>query len=263
MRAAYITARRLLELDSGLSVRDRAILGTVARVRVASGAQLVRLHLGDIRPRQGREVLASLVARGLLARLPRQVGGVRAGSAGFVYSLGIAGQRLTRPQGSRPQRPWQVSSRFLDHSLAVTELLVRLTEADRAGELWLVDFQTEPASWRTFTALGGGRAVLKPDAEVTIRLGRYEDRWFVEVDRATESGPTLLRKCQQYVSYWQSGVEQAAREVFPQVLWLVPDAARQTQLVEVLGQLPAEAWRLFTVAVYADGVARLTQGAGV
>lgn len=261
MRGRYVTTRRLAELDQTLSQRDGAILRTLARVRVASGAQLARLHVGDVSPRQTRAVLASLVDRQVLARLPRVVGGVRAGSAGFVYVLGVAGQRLTRPRGSRPQRPWKVGTAFLAHSLAISELYVRLIEAQRARRLRLIGFTTEPACWRGFTGPGGGRAMLKPDAAISVELGEYWDSWFIEVDRGTESTTTIARKCEVYRHYWQTGTEQAHGGVFPRVLWLVPDLHRYEQLVDVLGRQPAEAWPLFSVAMSGDVIDRVTQGA--
>lgn len=192
------------------------------------------------------------------------VGGVRAGSAGFVYRLDVAGQRLVnRESDRRPQRPWNVGTMFLAHTLAVTELYVRLVEADRAGELELVDFATEPRCWRSFSGIGGARTVLKPDALISLRLGRFEDRWFVEVDRGTEATTTLARKCERYRQYWQSGVEQVRTGVFPRVLWLVPDERRYAALVDVLGRQPAESWQLFAVAREAEAVTRMARGAHV
>src|SRR5262249_28414998 len=130
-RARYVTARRLAALDDTLTDRDRAILVTLGRVRVATARQLYRLHFEGVTRRQPRASLASLADRRLIARLPRVVGGARAGSTGFVYTLDIAGHRLMRPGHTRPQRPWSVGRAFLDHTLGVTELYARLVEADR------------------------------------------------------------------------------------------------------------------------------------
>jgi hypothetical protein len=199
----------------------------------------------------------------LIARLPRPVGGVRAGSAGYVYVLDVAGQRLTTVGGRRVQRPWPVGTAFLAHSMAVTELFVGLMQAERHGvaEVRLGEFRTEPVCWRSFAGPGGGRETLKPDAEVTLGLGRYEDRWFIEVDRATESRTTLARKLNRYLRYWQSGQEQARTGVFPKVLWSVPDPARLEVLVDEFGRLPVEAWPLFAASTEANAVRRLLAGA--
>lgn len=262
MSRRYVTAARLAELKRSLSMRDRAVITTLARVRVATSTQLERLHFSDVTRRQARSVLASLTDRRLLARLPRRIGGLRAGSAGFVYALDVAGQHLCSPGQRRPQRPWNVGLPFLRHALCVTELYVRLLEAERAGLLQMADFVTEPRCWRRFPGHGGGRATLKPDAVTTLKLGGYEDRWFLEVDRGTESPATLGRQCDHYRRYWQSGIEQARTEVFPRVLWLVPDERRHDQLVDVLGRQSAETWALFAVATFDTAIKRLLRGAG-
>ncbi len=77
-----------------------------------SHAQLAAL-LGDGRgcravsaARIARRVLARLTELGVLARLERRIGGLRAGSSGYVYYLGPAGQRLVAYwQGQAYPRP--------------------------------------------------------------------------------------------------------------------------------------------------------------
>jgi hypothetical protein len=261
MSEQYLTPRRLSAIERSLSDRDRSVLTSLHRLRMATADQLTRLHFTDVSPRQARASLASLVERRLVARLPRPIGGVRAGSAGYIYLLDVAGVRLTRPTSGRVYRPWQAGWPFLTHSLAVTEVIVRLVEADRAGHLRLLDFSTEPATWRSFPAPGGGRLILKPDAAVTVQLGQFEDRWFLEIDRGTEATTTIGRACDRYRAYWSTGLEQEREGVFPRVLWLVPDASRYQQLVETLAKQPAEAWSLFAVALFDDAVSRLAQGA--
>ncbi|WP_187438253.1 replication-relaxation family protein [Actinomadura decatromicini] len=263
MRARYVTARRVAGLGATLTDRERAIVGTLGAVRVATARQLVALHCADVRPRQARAVLASLADRQVLARLKRVVGGARAGSAGYVYTLGPAGLRLLASAGSRPRRPWELGPLFLAHNLAVTELYVGLMLAVRAGEIGAVEFAAEPACWRSFFGPGGERVTLKPDAYLRSQLGRYVDRWFVEVDLGTESRTTLARKADRYRQYWRSGSEQAKTGVFPRVIFLVPDEHRREVITEVLGRQPAEAWPLFAVARTDEAVTRLAQGAGV
>lgn len=260
MSRTYVTSKNLAELERSLTSRERLILTTLGRVRLASSAQLERLHFGDVTRRQARQVLAKMVSRRLLLRLPRIMGGARAGSGGFVYGLDTAGRRLLT-QDDRRRQPWNVGLPFLAHSLAVTELYVRLVEAGRLGTFELISFAGEPGCWRSFAGPGGGRVTLKPDAYLTVEVGRYEDRWLLEVDRATESRTTLARKCDTYRRYWQTGTEQARSGIFPRVLWLVPDQRRYAALVEVFGRQPAEAWPLFTVALLDDAVERIARGA--
>src|ERR1700730_16785722 len=98
--SGYVTAARLAELETRLSDRDRDVLARVASLRFVSGAQLTPLCFGDLGDasagaRASRRALLRLPRLGVLARLPRVIGGVRAGSAGFVYRLGLVGHRLS------------------------------------------------------------------------------------------------------------------------------------------------------------------------
>ncbi|HXA29431.1 MAG TPA: replication-relaxation family protein [Candidatus Angelobacter sp.] len=262
-RGSYVTARRLPDLAAALDDRDWQIIRTLQRVRVATGDQLARLHCADFAAaagdRQCRRVLASLAERGIVARLGRSIGGVRAGSRGWVYALDRAGQRLVTG-AARLRRPWTPGVPFLAHSLAVTELYVRLVEAHRVGAVELVSFVTEPGCWRTFTA-AHGRAVLKPDAFVVTAHDEFEDRWFVEVDQGTEAASTLDRKLDVYTAYWRSGSEQQATGTFPRVLWLAPTPVRHGAIVDACGRQPVDAWPLFTVALLSEAVERIAQGA--
>ncbi|MCE7006603.1 replication-relaxation family protein [Kibdelosporangium philippinense] len=260
MSRTYVTSKRLGALRVTLTGRDWTVLMTLRQLRLASGRQLTRAHYPDVTPRRARQHLASMVQRGLIARLPRMVGGFRAGSAGYVYQLDLAGSRLLEP-GQTFRRPDDPGGRLLDHSLAVSELFTDLAVAHRHGELTLVSFTAEPACWRHFSGPGGGRQVLKPDCAVVTQQGRFEDRWLIEVDRATEAVSVVQRKCELYRRYWQTGAEQARFEVFPRVLWLVPDQRRYDALIEVFGRLPVDVWPLFTVALAEDAVARIAQGA--
>lgn len=258
----YITAKRVAAVQAALSTRDRAILSDVARINVATGSQLQRLHYesSPAGQRLTRSDLARLTAIDVLARLGRSIGGVRAGSAGFCYSLGIAGQRLAYPERKRYRRPWSPQPQQLNHALAVSELYVQLCQTTTRAGTRLSRFDAEPAAWRRFPASSGGRTTLKPDAFVVIEGDDYEDRLFIELDRATESLPRIAEKAKAYIRYWQSGREQAAEGVFPQVLFVVPGSHRAALVVSELSRLPAEHWRLFAVVSAERAVERILAG---
>jgi hypothetical protein len=148
MSTSYVTSRRVRHLAARLSDRERQVISLLSRVRVATSTQIERVTFADVTRRQARSVLASMTARRLIARLPRVVGGVRAGSAGFVYVLDVAGVRLGSSSSGRVGRPWLVGTPFLLHSLAVTELFVQLLKSGPT-DMELVDFRAEPACWRT------------------------------------------------------------------------------------------------------------------
>lgn len=266
-RRLYLTSARAEALAASLSPRELAVIHTLDTVRLGSARQLERLHFiagsSLSNARRCRATLERLTAGRLLARLERRVGGRAAGSAGFVYTLDVAGQHLVRrlaTGGGRIQRPTTPGLAFVTHTLAVTELFVRLTEAERRGELELLEFASEPACWRHFAGPGGGRVSCKPDAFVRVGLGDYADSWFVEVDRATESLGVIARKLDFYRAYWASGREQQRGGVFPGVLVLVPDERRQSALVTVVCRQPADARALFAVVTYAEAIAVIASG---
>lgn len=251
-----VSARGLMSLAEGLSPRDRAITEAVARLRLVSGRQLERLFFaaGD-QPTTGarlaRRTLQRLTERRVLTRLERRIGGVRAGSAGHVYGLDVAGQRLVafwHGEGLvRSRSGLEPGTPFVRHTLAIAEHYVRLVEAERAGALELLAFSGEPDCWRRFTGLGGAALTLKPDAFVLLGVGDYEERSFLEVDCGTEGRAALARKCRTYLDYYRSGAEQAAHGVFPRVVWITTTERRVGLLTEVCAALPPETWRLFAV----------------
>jgi len=250
-----VSANELAVLGSQLGARDQSILATVDRLRLATARQLERLHFREdptvSNARQARRGLERLVRLGVLSRLDRRVGGVRAGSSGFVYALDVAGQRLlSLADGGRYRSPWTPGAAFVAHALQVSELYVQLVEADRQGELDLLAFEAEPVCWRAFTGPGGGRLILKPDAYLRVGVGLFEDAWFVEVDRATESPRTLERKLIQYRRYWASGREQARHNLFPLILLLVPHEGRERVALDLCRRQPADSRALFRVALY-------------
>jgi hypothetical protein len=261
MRRRYLTAERYRELEAQLSERDLAVLRHLSELRFVSGSQLARLCFTDdpdrlTNARAARRALLRLVRLGTLGRLERPVGGIRAGSAGFIYYLGVAGQRIAVARGWQPKRRVRRSltpgTLFVRHALQVAELHTRLTEADRSRRLELLELAAEPSCWRSFDGRGGQRSTLKPDSYVRLGLGAYEDSYFLEVDQGTEGSRALERQLQLYVAYHRSGREQAERQVFPRVLWLVSNEQRKIVLVDSLGRLPAESWGLFQVARF-DG----------
>ena len=213
--------RQLARLDGDLSERDRAILAVASELRLVTTRQIERLLFTVPRDhatalsaaRSCRRTLERLVRDRLLVRSERRIGGVRAGSAAFVYAIGAIGERIIGTVG--PRRSFrEPSTLFLAHTLAASELYVRLQEAADADRFKLIILEAEPRCWRSATSLGG-RLFLKPDLFVVLAAGEYEYRWFVEVDLGTEHTPALLRKCQAYETYYQADVEQAEHGVFP------------------------------------------------
>jgi hypothetical protein len=257
--------REAVERD--LSGRDWTVLEPVALHRFLSTRQVERLHFADHASalsgaRTARRVLRRLAGMRVLDHLERRIGGVRAGSASYVWRLGPVGHRLLR-QRAHPlltQRPsGEPGLRFLQHTLAVGDVHLALRDLHRRGERQLLELQLEPASWRFYLGAGGERLTLKPDLYAVTATDAYEDHCFLEVDRGTESLPALLAQCQRYQAYRRSGQEQARLGVFPIVIWLVSDVARAERLRRAIrrsGLDPA----LFGVGL-AEELPRLLAGA--
>ncbi|MGN6217678.1 MAG: replication-relaxation family protein [Solirubrobacterales bacterium] len=262
MTSRNVTRALLDELLTQLDERDLAVLRSVADLRFVSGAQLQRMHFYEapdpaVNARSARRCLLRLVRVDLLVRLPRRVGGVRSGSAGFIYHLGLAGQRLAVLLGWHPDRRRRRSQLpgtfFLKHSLATSELHTLLIEGDRASRFELLELVAEPACWRSYGGVGNqGQATLKPDSYARIGVGEFEDSYFFEVDRGSEGSKAIQRKLREYMGYAASGQEQESRGVFPRVLWLTPDEDRALAIGECVRRLPMSERELFAVARLGD-----------
>lgn len=260
-RARRLTAAELAQIAGCVSERDRDIVRTVLRFRLVAMPQIERLYFTSGTPasnaRQARATLQRLTDLRVLHRLERRIGGIRAGSAAHVYCLGSAGHYLAGLEApeARRRRPKEPGLPYVRHTLAVTELYVRLTEAQRAAKVELIEFTPEPACWRSFFGPGGARAMLKPDAFVRTGNGDMEELHFVEVDQATEGTEALRRKFRAYRAYWQTGREQARWDgTFPRVLWLGPSVTRLRTLIDVAASQPPESWKLFGVRLYEEAV---------
>ena len=258
----YVKQGDAAAIGAALSTRERACLDDVARLGTASGRQLERLHFE--RTPAGRRLaqaeLSRLAALSVLQRLSRRIGGVRAGSRGYVYALGVTGQRIVYPNRHRYREPWTPQPSYLRHALTVSELYVRLKEAETSGNLRLVTYDAEPRCWRSFAGLGGAMATLKPDAYAVLHQGDFEDRLFIEVDLATESGPRILKKAKAYVGYWRSGKEQEASGIFPLVCWVTSTEERRDFLTRVLERLPDAERPLFAVTTTANFINHIAIG---
>jgi Replication-relaxation len=263
----YLTAAATRELQAKLTERDWLVLKYVAGLRFVSGGQLTRLCFAEASDspaaaRASRRALLRLARLDALARLPRSVGGVRSGSAGFVYHLGLAGQRLATTHGWQPERRGRRSltpgTLFLRHTLQVAELHTRLIEADRSRSIELLELAPEPSCWRSYTMANGQRATLKPDSYVRLGAGDYEDSLWIEVDMGTEGSRALEGQLRQYVAYAASGIEQAERGVFPRCLWTANTAERVAVIEACIRRLPGQAHELFQVAGFEDAIAVMT-----
>lgn len=248
---AYINA-----LADSFSDRDWAILETVEKLGLATGDQIERLHFFKLSRQSAaisrRRVLRRLTDAHAVWVLPRRIGGDRRGSAQQVYALDTAGIRLLslRRNLSGAQRVWRRSTpgvRFTAHVLAVAELHTRVTVACRGHNVTVSRWDGEPACWWPDTR----RPLLKPDAYLALTSPTYADHWWLEVDLATESVPTVRKQLHTYSRFASAGHEGPA-DVMPRVLLTVPTPERREAVTGALTALPDISQELVTVVLYRD-----------
>lgn len=239
----YVGKAARSRLRDHLSDRDRRLLTSLTDHRFLTTHHLSELHFvagassRATAGRSARRVLQRLARDGLIRRVDdRKVGGLRGGSEASIWHLTAAGARVLDERAAR-YRVHQPTLRFLEHCLAIADVhLLVLTVAAALGGR--ANVMVDPHTTRRFPGLGGQTQTLAPDLSLLIQAsdddGAYEDRWFIEVDRGTESIPTLLGKCEQYETYRRSGIEQAAMDgSFPLVLWLFEGRRAEARAAEL------------------------------
>ncbi|HEU5328649.1 MAG TPA: replication-relaxation family protein, partial [Thermomicrobiales bacterium] len=206
-------------------------------------------------------VLRRLTRWQVLAVSPRRIGGAARGSAGAAFALGSVGARLCRAQqqavtGVRPRvrLPGIPTERTIRHTLAVSELYVSLVEQARRQGASVVSFQAEPASWWP-NGLGG---FVKPDAYTLLTRETVRDHWWIEVDLATESLPTVRRKLETYLDFVHRG-QLGPNGVVPRVLVSTITNLHRNDILSVVRRLPAPASALFLVVTQDEAAGRILQ----
>jgi Replication-relaxation len=236
----YVTRARVVELESRLSKADWRVIEFLATVDYATTGQIERACAEGATPlaraRVMRRRLHRLTELQVLFRLERPVGGIGGGSESGVFTLDRAGWRLVELHGGsvprRVRRPEERGLAFLRHSLAVTDHFVALGERCRElPDAELRGWTGEPASHRRFS-YRGRVARLNSDALVEVRRGAELITSFLEVDRGTESLPTLLAKTAGYLRY----ARLHPRET-PQVVFSFSSPQRASLLRERLGSI--------------------------
>ena len=252
-----LSKNQVYELLDRLGERDIDALTLLSKCRYLTTAQIMRLFIPltstpTAQKRTATRMMYKLRSYGLVRSFDRRIGGVRAGSSSYVWHLSEAGFRFLSlknhtDEDKRPHRLLEPTQLYLDHTLAVSELYVRLVELQRSDEdIKLESVQWEPECWRKYSK-NSHNLKLKPDLFFSIRNGDYEDRWFVEVDCDSESIPVVLRKCERYHEYFRTGLEQQKYHVFPATVWVVPTEERKQNIIKALDDSKQRFGKMFTV----------------
>jgi hypothetical protein len=224
---------KISELQRHLTARDLDLLRSLEQFRLLTTGQVRRLHFTEhlttnSATRTAVRVLGRLESHGLVTRLTRRIGGIDKGSSANAWQLAATGERLLRALAGDPNRRRFVepSEPFMHHTLAVAQLALLIIEGARTGQFEILTQETEPDCWRSWVGSAGTVEWLKPDLFLVTANAAFEAHAFVEIDRDTEHIPAIIRKCQTYQRYWNTGIEQARADLFPAVVWVVPTTLR-------------------------------------
>ncbi len=168
--------------------------------------------------------LQHLYHHGYLDRPRAQIDYYRHGSAPMVYGMGPKGIKLLEQRLGIPHRKgdWTARNRsvnryFLEHTLAVAEVMVKLELACRtAVNVQLINAtppHEAPFKWQVTFHNSGGPLTLGvvPDRAFGLRIAGQPDAWFfLEADRATMpvargnlKQTSFLRKLLAYHHTWR------------------------------------------------------------
>ncbi|TAN24857.1 MAG: hypothetical protein EPN30_06125 [Actinomycetota bacterium] len=255
-------------LKEQLTERDCELLIDMEKYRLLTTKQIQRLHFDPVHPtptasaRACSRTLSRLRELQVLRALERRIGGVRSGSAGFIWYVGPAGERVLKsldpPIRSGRHNHREPSRHFVDHTLAISELSVQTIEADRQGSLEMLVLQTEPISWQQSLSKFGTAQTLKPDLHLISVLGDYQEHRFIEADMASEHLPVIMRQCAAYEAFRATGRYQATWGLFPVVLWVCPTSARAAAIRAAVAATAALDPNLFRTCTTAEYLAVVT-----
>jgi hypothetical protein len=267
-KAVRISQKRLTQIIRRIAVRDKNVMLSLQNCRYLTTLQIMRLHFRDAATtdaalRAANRALTKLKEYGLIFALVRRIGGVRAGSGSYVWSLTTAGVKLLRADGAEVlprKRCFEPTPYFLAHTLAAAETYVRLSLMHGTDGLEITELQTEPDCWRKYKNGEGKTITLKPDLSVTVIAEDYEYRYFLELDLATEAPVRILVKCRRYLDYYRSGEEQRQNGMFPYAVWIVPTGKRKDSILFHIRETYPNAPRIFRVITPDEFEGRIRNG---
>ena len=257
--ANYMSKKQLTEIFEQLTNREIEILTLLTVAKWMTTDQIRRQFFSKIpnelsAKRAASRTLKKLEEAKLIAKLPRRIGGYvkenYGGSAPSVWRLTERGYKLLRLKhtGWSPSRKHRIAGKplFLEHDLGISETATQFRELEKAQEITQLEISWEPTCWRSFMN-AGEPVTLKPDLYVRFVNGGYEESYFLEIDRATEPMQRIFEKCQSYVSYFNTGIEEKTTGLTPYIVWLVPDEKRRTEMEKLFREKMPEASVLFQV----------------
>ena len=197
-----------------LTERDIEIVQAVHQHRVLTQEHIQLLFFGPRNKSGAQRRLERLYDHGFLERLLLPV---TAGRSPTLYILDRKGADLLRAERGYDTLAWYHSSRdlktdFLEHTMAINDVMVAVTLACRARDYELETWQTESQLKANYdrvtlqTASGRREEVpIVPDSFFCIVAHGRRYPCFLEVDRGTMTLGRFKRKVQGYVAYHRTG----------------------------------------------------------
>jgi hypothetical protein len=197
-----------------LQPRDLDLLRDLFVSRLMTLAQAGAIHFGG-KNEMAKKRVQKLKAAGLIGVRVRKA---YEPSILFLTRIGFDTIRGRGLLHDLPKLPWasieprlKVADLTLRHELDVMDVKAAFFTAARTNaSLRIAEFSTWPMLVQFRVSVANGPEMLvKPDGFIRIheQVGDevFEDVFFLELDRSTESLETLARRAQAYLAYYQSG----------------------------------------------------------
>jgi Replication-relaxation len=194
-------------------VRDLAILRGLLDSRVATIHHLSTLYFGG-RLEAARKRIQKLKMAGVINERPRRstdpsVHCLTRKAFGILEQHGILADYPNVGWAHLEKRA-RVSEFTLGHELEVMDVKAAFTSAAEKGGFTVVDFATWPKLFEFVANQPGvGEVLIKPDGFIRVQggdvSGRFEDMFFLEVDRSTEEQERLATRAMCYRNYYERG----------------------------------------------------------
>jgi len=250
-----------------LTERDLDVIEAVHYYRVLKQNQLEALFFGSRATAQFR--LEKLYDHGFLDRkfLPVALG---AGRSPTLYVLDRRGAELLRAERGYDNLTFyhtskDLSAQFLDHTLAINDIMVAVVCGCRRHgfqlEIWRGENQIK-GDYDRVTIRGPNRleeAPILPDSYFTVVAQQRRHHFFLEVDRGTMPSARFRVKVLAYLAYHRSGgYERRYGTQSLRILTVVPGEKRLAQLQQATEAAGGNNRFWFTTAEYMTETAILT-----
>lgn len=250
-----ITKNELRRLSALLGETETGCIKHIFMVKYATSNQLQRLFFTENSSRLSNvracnRMTAKLKKHGLIDCLERRIGGERAGSGATIWTITSAGYQFLKLDDldlkATRKRLYEPNILFLEHSLGIGEVYVRLKEMEQQKKISLINVEFENKCWRVYSENNVAR-FLKPDLYVNLHIKEWEQFYWFEVDNNTENPKRIIRKAKEYIKYVNSGMPYREFGVIPFVVWIVPNIKRREQLLRYIHEAIPKAEMLFRV----------------